>query len=130
MWTELDARRYDLAEQAGRRIAEVTGLDPGIYSALIRGVADPRHRREALGLLTRTPGTAPWALNADYRMIWFMLLADTAAALHAVDQLNTRPTLVAILNLWNPALDPIRDHPRFRATQQRFGLPFHGGGQP
>ena len=130
MWTELDARRYDLAEQAGRRIAEVTGLDPGIYSALIRGVADPRHRHEALGLLARTPGTAPWALNAGYRMNWFMLLADTAAALDAVDQLNTRPTLFAILNLWNPALDPIRDHPRFRATLQRLGLPFHGGGQP
>jgi hypothetical protein len=42
-----------------------------------------------------------------------------------------RPTdPLAILNLWNPALDPIRDHPRFRATLQRFGLPFTVGAQP
>jgi eukaryotic-like serine/threonine-protein kinase len=130
MWTELSAGRYDSAEQAGHRIAEVTGLDPEIYSGLIRGVVDPRQRRKALRLLARTPGTAPWALNADYRVNWFMLLGDTAAALDAVDRLTTRPSLNGILTLWSPPLDPIRNHPRFRATLQRLGLPFRSGGQP
>jgi TolB-like protein/tRNA A-37 threonylcarbamoyl transferase component Bud32/tetratricopeptide (TPR) repeat protein len=130
MWTGLSAGRYDLAEQAGRRLAEVSGLDPGIYAGLIRGVADPRRRPEARALLARTPETAPWALSAGYRVNWFMLLGDTAAALDAVDRLSTRPTPNGILTLWNPPLDPIRDHPRFRATLQRLGLPFHGQGQP
>jgi len=130
MWTELSAGRYDSAEQAGHRIAEVTGLDPEIYARLIRGVADPRQRREALRLLARTPGTTPWALHADYRVNWFILLGDTAAALDAVDRLKTRPSFYGILTLWNPPLDPIRDHPRFRATLKRLGLPFRSEGQP
>jgi serine/threonine-protein kinase len=130
MWTELSAGRYDLAEQAGRRLAEVTSVDPGIYAGLIRGVADPRRRREALRVLARTPGTAPSALSTDYRVNWFMLLGDTAAALGAVDRLGAKPTPNGILTLWNPPLDPIRDHPRFRATLQRLGLPFHGREQP
>ncbi|MEO8201916.1 MAG: BTAD domain-containing putative transcriptional regulator, partial [Gemmatimonadota bacterium] len=74
MWTELLARRYDLAEQAGRRLALVSGVDPDIYSGLIRGVADSAHRSEALALLARTPASAPWALNDEYRANWFMLL--------------------------------------------------------
>jgi serine/threonine-protein kinase len=130
MWTGLSAGRYDLADQAGRRLAEVSGVDPGIYAGLIRGVADPRRRREALALLARAHQTALWALSADYRVNWFMLLGDTAAAIDAVDRLRTRPTPNGILTLWNPPLDPIRDHPRFRATLQRLGLPFHSQGQP
>jgi len=128
MWTELSAGRYDSAQQAGRRLAEVTGLDPDLYAGLIRGVADPRRRREALALLARTPETAPWALNAAYRVDWLMLLGDTAAALDAVDRLKTQPYFNGILTLWNPPLDPIRDHPRFRLTLQALGLPSHGGG--
>jgi eukaryotic-like serine/threonine-protein kinase len=127
MWTELFASRYDSAAAAARRLAGLSGVDPHIYSTLIRGVADPGHRREALRLLAQTPDTLPWALGIDYRMSWLMLLGDTAAALDAVDQLKARPSLNAILMLWNPALDPIRDHPRFRSTLAHLGLPFRGG---
>jgi serine/threonine-protein kinase len=130
MWTELCAGRLDSAERAGRRNAEVSGLDPDVISKLIRAVADPRQRPDALRLLAQTPATQPWALNTDYRVNWFVLLGDTAAALDAVDRLRERPSLAGILTLWNPALDPIRDSPRFRATLQRLGLPFHSGGQP
>jgi adenylate cyclase len=126
MWTELLAQRYDLAEQAGRRLAQVSGVDADIYSGLIRGVADSAQRRQALALLARTPTTAPWALGADYRASWFTLLGDTAAALDAVERVSARPTPNGVLTLWNPALDPIRDHPRFQAALQRLRLPFRG----
>jgi adenylate cyclase len=125
MWTELLARRYDLAEQAGRRLAQVSGVDADIYSGLIRGVADPAERRQALALLARTPTSTPWALSADYRANWLTLLGDTAAALDAMGRLSSRPSPNAILTLWNPALDPIRDDPRFQAVLQRLQLPFH-----
>ena len=124
MWTELLARRYDLAEQAGRRLAQVSGVDADIYSRLIRGVADSAQRRPALALLARTPTTAPWALSGDYRANWFTLLGDTAAALDAVEEVSLRPTPNGVLTLWIPALDPIRDHPRFQAALQRLRLPF------
>ncbi|HEV8455993.1 MAG TPA: hypothetical protein VGQ24_13930 [Gemmatimonadales bacterium] len=83
-----------------------------------------------MALLARTPASAPWALSGDYRVNWLMVLGDTAAALDAVDRLGTRPTPNGVLTLWNPPLDPIRDHPRFQATLQRLWLPFHGRGQP
>lgn len=127
MWTDLGAGRHDSAEVAGRRTAEVSGGDPSVYSGLIRGVADPLQRRAALESLARIPGTAAWALNSDYRVDWYVLLGDTAAALDAVDRLKSRPSLNGILNIWNPVLDPIRGHPRFKAMLTRLGLPFKGG---
>jgi TolB-like protein/DNA-binding SARP family transcriptional activator len=126
MWTELNAKRYDSAEQAARRGAQAAGLDPQVFNPMIRGVAHPARRRDALTLLARIPGTAPWNLNAAYRMNWFILLGDTAAALRAVEELKARATFFSVLNLWNPALDPIREHPRFRATLEQLGLPFRG----
>lgn len=125
MWTELLAGRHDLAEQAGRRLAQVSGVNPDIYSGLIHGVVDSGRRRQALAMLARTPASAPWALSGAYRVNWLVLLGDTAAALDAVDRLGTRPTPDGVLTLWNPTLDPIRDHPRFQATLQRLGLPQH-----
>jgi TolB-like protein/DNA-binding SARP family transcriptional activator/Flp pilus assembly protein TadD len=129
MWTELAARRYDLAEQAGRRLAQVSGVDPDIYSGLIRGVADSGQRRQALALLAGTPTSAPWALNHEYRVNWLTLLGDTASALDAVERLGSAPTPNGILTLWNPALDPIREHPRFRAVLQGLQLPFKSVGR-
>ncbi len=126
MWTELNAKRYDSAQQAARRGAQSAGLDPQAYSPIIRGVADPVRRRDALTLLASIPGTAPWNFSAAYRMNWFILLGDTAAALGAVEALKTHATLFSVLNLWNPALDPIREHPRFRSTLEQLGLPFRG----
>ncbi len=127
MWTEIGAGHHDSAEVTGRLLADVSGADPSIYSGLIRGVADPRQRRAALESLSRIPGTATWALNSDYRVNWYVLLGDTAAALDAVDRLKSRPSLNGILNIWNPVLDPIRGHPRFKTMLKRLGLPFKGG---
>jgi hypothetical protein len=130
MWTELSAGRYDSADRAGRRTAEMTGLDPGglfqVDSRRGRSPSAPRSIEVAGG----TPWTAPWALNTGFRGSWFMLLGDTAAALDAVDRLTTAPAFFSIFALWNPPLDPIRNRPRFQVTLQRLGLPFHGGGEP
>ena len=130
MWAELMAGRYDVAEQAGRGLAQASGVDPDIYSGLIHAVADSRRRGEALALLSRTPASASWGLSGDYRVNWLVLLGDTAGALAAVDRLGTRPTPNGVLTLWNPTLDPIRDHPRFQATLRRLGLPYRGQRRP
>jgi hypothetical protein len=53
-------------------------------------------------------------------------LGDTIAALLAVEALKSQPTFFSVLNLWSPALDPIREHPRFRSTLEQLGLPFRG----
>jgi tetratricopeptide (TPR) repeat protein len=128
-WTALSRKRYDWAEQAVRRLAEVSGGDSAVYLTLVAGVANPAHREAALALLGRTPGTSgQWALNADYRANWHTLLGDTATALALIERLKTRPSLNAVLNLWNPLLDPIRSSPRFRATLKKLGLPY--GGRP
>ncbi|HEX3233536.1 MAG TPA: BTAD domain-containing putative transcriptional regulator [Gemmatimonadales bacterium] len=126
MWTELNATRYDSAQQAARQGAQAAGIDPQVYAPMIRGVADSARRRDGLAALASIPDTAPWSLSADYRMNWYILLGDTTAALRAVEGLKTRASLFSVLNLWNPALDPIRQHPRFQATLARLGLPYRG----
>jgi adenylate cyclase len=126
MWTELSAKRYDSAEQAARRAAEAAGVEPEVYASLIRGVANPARRRGALTLLESIPDSAPWNLSGAYRASWLILLGDTAGALRRVAALKTQATLFSVLNLWNPALDPIRGHPRFRSTLVQLGLPFRG----
>lgn len=129
MWAELSAGRHDSAQRAGHRLAEASGIDPEIYSLLIRAVADPRRRQEALGSLARIPESASWALSGTYRVNWLMLLGDTAGALNAVDRLTSRPYYDGILTLWNPPLDPIRRHPRFLAALRRLELPFRSTDQ-
>jgi len=126
MWTELNAKRYDSAHEAARRGAEAAGVEPLVYAALIRGVADSERRRAARTILDGIPDSAPWNFNGAYRSSWLMLLGDTLAALREVEAMKTRPTLFSVLNLWNPALDPIRNHPRFRSTLVELGLPFEG----
>jgi serine/threonine-protein kinase len=126
MWTELNAKQYDSAQEAARRGAQAAGVQPEVYAALIRGVADPERRRAALTILEGVSDSAPWNLNGAYRSSWLILLGDTVAALRAVEALKTHPTLFSVLNLWNPALDPIREHPRFRSTLEQLGLPFRG----
>jgi TolB-like protein/DNA-binding SARP family transcriptional activator/Tfp pilus assembly protein PilF len=126
MWTELNAKQYDSAQEAARRGAQAAGVEPEVYAALIRGVADPERRRAALTILDGIADSAPWNLNGAYRSSWLILLGDTVAALRAVEALKTYPTLFSVLNLWNPALDPIREHPRFRSTLEQLGLPFQG----
>jgi hypothetical protein len=126
MWTELNAKRYDSAQEAARRGAQAAGVGPEVYAALIRGVADPERRRAALTILDGMADSAPWNLNGAYRPSWLILLGDTVAALRAVEALKTHPTLFSVLNLWNPALDPIREQPRFRSTLEQLGLPFQG----
>ncbi len=127
LWNALAARRYDVAARSGRRLAELSGVEPAVYDTLVHGVADPRLRAAALRVLARTPDDAPWALDDDYRPNWLVLLGDTTGALDAVEHLARHPSLNGILALWTPVLDPIRDHPRFRATLRRFRLPFDGG---
>jgi hypothetical protein len=126
MWTELNASRFDSAQVAARRGAQAAGVEPDVYAALIRGVADPERRRTALSLLNSIPDSAPWNLNGAYRSSWLILLGDTVAALRAVEALKSQPTLFSVLNLWNPALDPIREHAHFRSTLEQLGLPFQG----
>ena len=76
MWIELNTNRYDSAQQAARQGAQAAGLEPQLYAALIRGVADPARRRAALNYLESIPDSAPWNLNAAYHMNWLILLGD------------------------------------------------------
>jgi serine/threonine-protein kinase len=127
MWAEINLRNFDLAETAARRGAELGGLDPKPYVALIRGIADPRLRPQALAALAAVPDTVAWELNAAVRMNWYALLGDTAAALRAVERVPGMSGY-AVLYLWNPALEPIRKNPRFQAVLRRLRLPYHGTG--
>jgi serine/threonine protein kinase/Tfp pilus assembly protein PilF len=124
MWNDLTAGRYNLAEQMGRRGAEAAGLDPETYTFAIRAVADPRLRRAALNRLAEIPDTVPWEFNANVRMDWLALLGDTLGALNALELGPQRGSAWFNPAIWSPAMDPVRNHPRYVAALGRMGLPY------
>jgi serine/threonine-protein kinase len=129
MWNALSARRYAQAEWAAVRGAELAGQDPELYRRIIRGATHLSERAQGRALLARIPLDAPWEFNADQRPQWLLLLGDTTGALDATERFASQAVTSGVtrMRVWMPILDPIREHPRFKAALAKMGLPYRSG---
>src|SRR6185437_4165041 len=78
--------------------------------AVVTATADARQR------LTRTA-----------RIKWLMLLGDRDDALEVLQGVG-HELMFGQDNVWQPAFDPIRNNPRFKAVLKQMGLPYTPAG--
>ena len=121
--------RHDYTEakaqlDAGARIA---GENPDLYSRLVDGIADPAKRAAAREAVVTATADARQRLTRTARIKWLMLLGDRDDALEALQGVG-HELMFGQDNVWQPAFDPIRTDPRFKAVLKKMGLPYTPAG--
>ncbi len=117
----LECKEYAEAEVQGRAFAPLAGRDPATYATLVRGVADPAHRAEALRVLATVNMVGIEAAR------WRILLGDREGALSTLENLSGKGEGMA-QQIWSPIFDPIRDDPRFKTVMAKIGIPYRSTG--
>jgi eukaryotic-like serine/threonine-protein kinase len=131
IWASLLQHRYDLAGELVKRAADRAGGSAESYLALVRGVADPKRRAEALRVLREARAEPGYRSrqrteeNPVDRILWFAMLADTAG-LYRELELHAARGAGETFTLWFEPLDRYRGTPRFRELLLRFNLPYEG----
>jgi Tfp pilus assembly protein PilF len=101
--------------------ARLTGENLDIYSRLVDGIADPAKRAAATRVVLAATGDTHQRLTAPARIKWLMLLGDRNDALGGLQRIG-HDVMFGQDNVWQPAFDPVRNDPRFKAALARMGL--------
>ncbi|MEO6968596.1 MAG: hypothetical protein ABI132_09150 [Rhodanobacteraceae bacterium] len=119
-------RDYVEAKAQLKAGATLVGENPDVYLLLVDGVADPAQRIAARHAVLAANADKHQRLSAPARIKWLMLLGDHADALDALQRID-HDVMFGQDNVWQPAFDPVRGDPRFKAALQRMGLPYSAG---
>ncbi len=103
--------------------AQIAGESPDLYSRLVDGIADPAKRAAAREAVVTATADAHQRLTRTARIKWLMLLGDRDDALQALQGVG-HELMFGQDNVWQPAFDPIRTDPRFKAVLKKMGLPY------
>ncbi|WHZ20821.1 MAG: Adenylate cyclase [Rhodanobacteraceae bacterium] len=103
--------------------ARIAGENPDLYSRLVDGIADPAKRAAAREAVVTATADARQRLTRTARIKWLMLLGDRDDALEALQSVG-HELMFGQDNVWQPAFDPIRNDPRFKAVLKKMGLPY------
>jgi len=116
----LHAGLYDDAEHALRTWAERTGTAAEPWGAIVAGIESTGLRREGLEALDRLAdrGTLSPYRTAQYAS----LLRDARRALEALERGVGEKDFLMFWVDADPAFDPLRDEPRYRAILEEMGL--------
>ena len=117
--------RHDYAEAKAQLStgARIAGESPDVYLRLVDGIADPPKRADAREAVVTATADAHQRLTRTARIKWLMLLGDRDDALKALESVG-HELMFGQDNVWQPAFDPIRDDPRFKAVLKKMGLPY------
>jgi Tfp pilus assembly protein PilF len=107
--------------------AQIAGENPDLYSRLVDGIADPAKRAAAREAVVTATADARQRLTRTARIKWLMLLGDRDDALEALQGVG-HELMFGQDNVWQPAFDPIRTDPRFKAVLKKMGLPYTPAG--
>jgi TolB-like protein/Tfp pilus assembly protein PilF len=101
--------------------ARQAGENPEVYSRLVGGIADAAQRAAAREAVLAATTDTHQRLTAPARVKWLMLLGDRDDALDGLQRLG-QEVMFGQDNVWQPAFDPVRGDPRFKAALARMGL--------
>ncbi|HTI95820.1 MAG TPA: tetratricopeptide repeat protein [Rudaea sp.] len=101
--------------------AKLTGESPNIYLQLVDAVADPAKRADAVRAVLAATDDPHQRLTEPARIKWLMLLDAHDDALAALQRIE-HDIMFGQDNVWQPAFDPVRGDPRFKAALTRMGL--------
>ncbi|HSR42956.1 MAG TPA: hypothetical protein VLL48_12305, partial [Longimicrobiales bacterium] len=116
----LYAGLYDEAGRALLTWAETTGTPVEPWRAIVEGIRSPAGREEGLEAVERL---AVRGVLSPYRTAQYAsLLGDARRALEALERgVEVKDFLMFWVDA-DPAFDPLRDEPRFRAILEEMGL--------
>jgi len=116
-------RDWPGAKDQLRAGAALVGENPDVYMLLVNGVADPAQRTSARRALFVGARDTHQRLSEPARIKWLMLLGDRDDALDALQRIG-QDVMFGQDNVWQPAFDPVRNDPRFKAALKKMGLPY------
>jgi TolB-like protein/Tfp pilus assembly protein PilF len=113
---------YPRAKSQFQEGARLVGENPDVYMLLVDGIAVPAQRSAATHAVLDASADARQRLTAPARIKWLMLLGDHDDALDALQRIG-HDVMFGQDNVWQPAFDPVRGDPRFKAALLRMGFP-------
>ncbi len=120
----LNLHRYPEAEAQARAAAVLNGTDPEATVQVIRGIADPALRAQAVHSLETSAGNSGLQRDAILHAFFLVQLGERDRALAALEDYATHGNGAIQQLLWFPAFNPIRNDPRFKAVLEKIGLPY------
>jgi len=120
----LNLHRYSEAEAQARAAAVLNGTDPEATVQVIRGIADPALRAQAVHSLETSAGNSGLQRDAILHAFFLVQVGERDRALAALEDYATHGNGAIQQLLWFPAFNPIRNDPRFKAVLEKIGLPY------
>jgi TolB-like protein/Tfp pilus assembly protein PilF len=114
--------RYADAQAQARQAIALAGDRAGMALIVAPGIETPSQRATAARAIESY--AAEKQLDSASEVEWLALLGARDSALDALERFAARRAGVNEGVVWVPALDPVREDPRFTAVLREMGLPY------
>jgi TolB-like protein len=120
----IDRKMYPEAEAQLRSLGKLNGQNGDAKALLIRGMADPTQRVEAVNSLETSRDNADIRRDPIWYAFYLISLGERGRALDELEIYAAKPNSAFAPWLWNRGFDPLRDEPRFKAVLAKLSLPY------
>jgi tetratricopeptide (TPR) repeat protein len=118
---------FNAAEERLRSGATLAGEDPELAATLVRAVANPALRGDAIRRLDEGGVCGRYDFYSGATALWYSQLGAHDKAIESIEQAIGKAERGELFwdleSLHSPGVDPIRDDPRFKAALSRRGIP-------
>ncbi|HKV96087.1 MAG TPA: tetratricopeptide repeat protein [Gammaproteobacteria bacterium] len=124
MFLAIELHHFEKAEAEMRVAAKLAGNDPDATALLVRGIADPGQRTAAVRVLATSPFQVYFHNDPIVNAMFLIWLGERDRALDTLAGNRLNQSSIQTKLLWDPAFDPVRNDPRFKAVLKKMGLPY------